>query len=824
MTSLLFALLGNSDALRRFEHLGYDLSIYLSLNNAASKQVVIVAIDDAAIERYGPWPWSRDTLAAAQRQINAAKPKVVAYTLPFEAAHNVRGLEIMGQFRDANSNLMNSQLTRRFQQALNRLDSDHMLAMSFRNSNVLLGLQYQLGSAENEIPARLKPQLVAKSTDDFAGLFANWATVFRPPDIEPAKRFYLPIAKIGNEAIAWAAGDGYLNGIDGPRSVPLIVQIKDQYLPSLPLLVSAKVQNLNLKNVALQMGKGIKIDQRKIATDNAGRVYPYFYKNDGDTPPFAVYSINDILANKVAKNTFRNKAVLVGMTASRYAKTHATPLGQMSSVELLAHATSSLLLGNWYRPTHWSYLLRYAGILLVGLYLMLLLPRLNLSTGLASSILIGVLLLNVEIILMLTQAVWTPMMLAIAALIAGNILIEINRVLHARVHQYKEALTESNLQLARSLQSQGHLDQAFAKYKNCVINSEVLHEIYSLAEDYERKRKFKKASEVFTYIYQHRRRYRDVEARIVKNEQLDNTVLLGGDNRHSNTQTLILTDNGVKKPVLGRYEIEKEIGRGAMGTVYLGKDPKIDRTVAIKTMSFSQEFEPEVSEEIKQRFHREATTAGRLNHNNIVTIYDVGEEQDLSYIAMDYLEGVPMSEFTKPKKLLPVETVLDLVRQVAEALHYAHEKNVVHRDIKPENIIFDQKDGKPTVTDFGVACLTDASKTKTGVVLGSPSYMSPEQLAGKRVDGRSDLFSLGVTLYQLLCGELPFQAESLSSLMYKIATEKHLDIRKVRSDLPACTSTITNKCLQKDPENRYVDGKQLAESLKRCRGKLLDEK
>lgn len=825
LACFLCAMLGNSDLLRRFEHIGYDLSVYLSLDRPISDDIVIIAIDDAAIEQYGPWPWTRNILAAAQRRIDKANPSVVAYTLSFEAAHNERGLEIMGAFRNKNASLMGRKLINRFQQAVNRLDSDHTLAVSFRNTkSVLLGLQYQPGISTSDTPTTLRKHLLS-SADQFAGKFSGWPSLFIPDYDSSAARFYLPTRKIGDAADGWAAGSDYLSGVDGSRAVPLIINIGDLYMPSLSILISAALQNLDVKGIKLIHGKGIKVGQNLISTNQAGYVYPYFYSGDNDTGAFPTYSITDVLNDKVPTSEFTGKAVLVGLTADRFTQLHSTPIGQdMAPVELLAHSVSSLVEGDLYRPTGWSYALRYAGLVLVAIYLMIVLPRLSPGTGLAVSALFAVLLLNIELILMLTQAVWAPMMLCIAALIIGQALIEINRTMYARVHKYKAALTESNLQLARTLQAQGQLDPAFAKYKACVTNNDVLYGLYTLGEDFERKRQFKKASDVFRYITNHQRKYRDAEKRIKKNEQLDSAVVLGGDSRHSSTQTLILTDNGVKKPVLGRYEIEKEIGRGEMGAVYLGKDPKIGRTVAIKTMSFSQEFDAEVSDDVKQRFQREASAAGRLNHPNIVTVYDVGEEQELSYIAMDYLEGKPLSAFTKRKKLLPVETVLEIMAQVADALHYAHGKKVVHRDIKPENIIYNEDSGKPTLTDFGVACITDATKTKTGVVLGSPSYMSPEQLSGKRLNGQSDLFSLGVTLFQLLAGELPFKSESLSSLMYKIANNKHPDIRKLRDDIPSCVSTIINKALQKDPAKRYDDGKQMSSALTRCKNKYLEEK
>lgn len=203
-----------------------------------------------------------------------------------------------------------------------------------------------------------------------------------------------------------------------------------------------------------------------------------------------------------------------------------------------------------------------------------------------------------------------------------------------------------------------------------------------------------------------------------------------------------------------------------------------------------------------------------------MTIYDVGEDQDLSYIAMDYLKGDNLLSYCKTGALLPAETVFELMMQVADALEYAHKQNVVHRDIKPANIIYDEEEGTLNVTDFGVACVTDASKTKTGTILGSPSYMSPEQLAGKKVDGRSDLFSLGVTFYQMLTGELPFIGESLASLMYKIANEKHPDIRMFRPDLPACVSKLINKALHKDIERRFQSGDKMAQAIQRCLDRL----
>jgi serine/threonine-protein kinase len=254
-----------------------------------------------------------------------------------------------------------------------------------------------------------------------------------------------------------------------------------------------------------------------------------------------------------------------------------------------------------------------------------------------------------------------------------------------------------------------------------------------------------------------------------------------------------------------------------MGVVYLGKDPRIGRVVAIKTMPLDQEFEGAELDEMRDRFFREAQAAGRLSHPSIVTVYDVGEEHDLAYMAMDYLTGVSLEKHCKAPALLPYDDVFAICIQVAEALDFAHGQRVVHRDIKPANIIWDPAAKRAKLTDFGVACLIDASKTKTGTVLGSPSYMSPEQVAGAHVDGRSDIFSLGVMLYQLLSGELPFKASQMTTLMYKIANEKHTDVRTYNPRLPPCVGAIVNTALQKDPAKRFPSAGKLAEALKVCR-------
>ena len=257
-----------------------------------------------------------------------------------------------------------------------------------------------------------------------------------------------------------------------------------------------------------------------------------------------------------------------------------------------------------------------------------------------------------------------------------------------------------------------------------------------------------------------------------------------------------------------------------MGVVYLGKDPRINRTTAIKTFRFGDDFEPAEAKQMKLKFFREAESAGTLSHPNIVTIYDAGEEQELAYIAMEYLEGDDLQKYTKKNSLLPMRKVLEHVANIAEALNYAHSKGIIHRDIKPANIML-LKSGVVKITDFGIARITASSQTQTGVVKGTPHYMSPEQISGEKVDGRSDIFSLGAMLFQLLTGEVPFRGNSPAALLHQILNVPHPDPKKVNPKLLKPHVAIIDKAMEKDREKRYQKAGQMAAHL-RALGKKID--
>ena len=290
-------------------------------------------------------------------------------------------------------------------------------------------------------------------------------------------------------------------------------------------------------------------------------------------------------------------------------------------------------------------------------------------------------------------------------------------------------------------------------------------------------------------------------------------VPLEGEGREATQQTLRPEAAGSIKKI-GRYEILGELGHGAMGVVYKGRDPIIDRLVAIKTIRFDRFYEEQEIQKLKERFFTEAQAAGKLIHPNIVTVYDVGEDHGFSFMALEYVEGESLSRFTARDRLLPLDKVLTIILETAEALDFAHGHRIVHRDIKPANIMLTPT-GQVKVMDFGIAKLPTSTLTQAGSILGTPSYMSPEQINGLELDGRSDLFSLGCVFYELLTGSKPFKGETFSALSNQITQGTPQPASGVNSNLPAFCDEILFRALAKAPQNRFQNGKELAETLEK---------
>jgi serine/threonine-protein kinase len=798
--------------------MAYDVGVRAS-DRSPSERIAVIAIDDVSIANIGRWPWSRDVHAKLIEGLAGAQAKVVGYTVFFAEPQVDPGLPYIARLRELYGLLSpeGQEQLAEFGQVLDEaevaLNTDRKLAESIgKAGNVMLPALFRLGEPVGR-PDRELPDFMRRNAVQPGGDLS----------IVPVSAASLDIPVLdgigGN-----AAGVGHLNSppdVDGAiRNEPLVLGYFDQFYPALSLQVAARSLNLGPPDIKASLGERVSLGRLNIETDEALQMYTYFYKDRDGKPPFPVDSFFDVYSGKIPFDKYRDKVVLIGTTAAGVANFFVTPVSpNMASVLVQAHTVSSILQEDFFVAPAWGRLVSLAALLAVALYVVLALPRLKAGMGAIATAAILAMLLAAHLVLM-TQLVWIPLMTAVVLLVLGHLTLTTKRFLVTERGKARSDLesAESNRMLGLAFQGQGQLDMAFDKFKKCPLDDQLMDNLYNLALDFERKRQFNKAQSVFEYLATHNPKFRDLGQRIARAKAMSETVILGGGGGRTNASTLVLGGDTVEKPMLGRYQVEKELGKGAMGVVYLGRDPKIGRVVAIKTMALSQEFEPDELEEVKTRFFREAETAGRLNHPNIVTIFDAGEEHDLAYIAMEFLRGKDLTGHAKAGNLLPLPTVMSVIARVADALDYAHRQNVVHRDIKPGNIMYDPENDSVKVTDFGIARITDSSKTKTGMVLGTPSFMSPEQLAGRKIDGQSDLFSLGVTLYQLCCGALPFQGDSMAQLMYKIANEPPIDPVTLNPALPECLIATIGRALAKQKEERYATGEQMAQALRDCAG------
>jgi len=564
-------------------------------------------------------------------------------------------------------------------------------------------------------------------------------------------------------------------------------------LPDLSLAVFSRYQKsekIHWSDTGL-----ISIGDARIRVGLAGKGFNYFSALTGRHTQLKVLSLQAAAAKP--KAFYADRMVLIGQDINR--------------LQILADSLSSLQAKAIYYTPSQSWWLQPALLALVVIYLLWLLPLLSKSSGLFLGAFLVMGIISVQPVLLILKGIWWPTINILLLMLVGQLVVYVYTSGQAILNSLLKQQQDAWFQLGHYQYEKGDYETSITSLLKCGADENALADLYEIGLNFERKRRYDRALQVYTDISDRQKNYKDVQKRIQS--------IIG----FTSTQTKISSPTQLQKtlvrsqielPEFGRYKIEKELGRGAMGVVYLGRDPKIDRQVAIKTLDYSQFSKKELTT-VKSRFFREAQAAGRLSHSNIVTVYDMGEEQDFAFIAMDYVSGVPLSDFTVADALLPVAEVYRIIQIVAQALDYAHRQNIVHRDIKPGNIMYDADKRQVKITDFGIARITDSVKTRTGSFLGSPSYMAPEQMTGAHVDGRADIYSLGVSFYQLLTGSLPYKADSLANLAYKITNEKFRPVREVRADLPASTTRIVNKALQKNPEKRYASGAEMVAALKR---------
>ena len=787
---------------------GIEMRLALSPTMGASK-IAIVNIDEKSIRNLGPWPWPRRTIADMIHILKDNGARLVGLDLMFEEKEQNQGLdEIRGLYEEILSGgepgiNQNEWLISRLNEIEEKLDNDKYLTDAVKeNGNVILPVVGSYEKYDTEL-VLTQDSVLNNNTIRATGIQLSRENFVR------VKELTLPYTDLSFAG----HGLGHINLFPDEsmagRMHLLFFDFRGHVIPSMPLRLALEYMGENYQELSVRKD-GIQLSNSSIPATN-GEILVKF---KGVRRSFPYYSFVDIMNVKKVPAVFEGKIVLIGYTAEGGATVNTPVDPEMPRVEFIANVVEDLMSQRYLkRPAA----MKYIEVLLLLLILMFssyIMPR---STQINRISILGglfMLIILIGVISFIALDIWFKTVYICMALITLYVVLFISDIIISQraIGIRSKEFMESNRMLGLSFQSQGLLDLAFEKFRKCNLDESMKDVIYNLGLDYERKRMLNKAIAVYEYIAQNDNRFRDLNERIPKLKKAIGAAPLSGTKGKKEEKILVVDDLEIK-PTVGRYEIIREIGQGAMGIVYEANDPKINRHLAIKTIRFSDEFEESRVKEIKERFFREAEIAGKLSHPSIVAVYDVGEDYDLTYLAMEFLEGDDLRQYCNKGNLLPLRKVLGVVSEVASALDYAHNQGVIHRDIKPGNIML-IKNGKVKVTDFGIAKAVSTTQTKSGIVLGTPNYMSPEQINGQKIDGRSDLFSLGVVLFELLTGQVPFHGKNITNLLYQITQVKHPSPKEINPKIPKVCEQIINKALDKNPEKRFQSGADLAKYLR----------
>jgi eukaryotic-like serine/threonine-protein kinase len=792
-----FSLSGGS-FLEKLEVNLYDIgSGLVHDDNFNPDKIVLIEIDDKSLDKLGSWPWPRRILAEMIDALKENGVQLIGMNIPFDGIENNEGLEELRKFREkfkaypagSGDTALKKWALDNLDQIEKKINGDSTLLTSVKNAgNVFLPV-YFANQLDND----------NKTTDDSFllknALNASTLSSSLKENIS-INRMLCPTPELGSNA----AGLGLINTTTTisdryGRSYPAYISYKGILFPSLPLRMAASYYGLGPEALIVKDNM-IVLKNRSIPLSK-GKM---FIKFRGVKKQ---YSFSDILDNKSLKADLKGKIVFIGLNDFKNKRFNLP--GVVTETQLNAQLLDNIInSGTISRPFFLPYLETIL-ILLIGISAAFIFSDKGRISHPVIVLGLFLIILSVGFVMFIGAGIWIKTFYLAGCLVSVYLVLVLKELFISEV--FRKASPEEIRLLGIGYQNKGLLDQAFKKFQRLPPDNESKELIYKLGLEYENKSQIDKALEVYDYILSIGG-YQDIEARIAGLRGADKASIMGKIGEID--KSVNTSDSGGKtRSKVGRYEILSVLGKGSMGLVYKALDPKINRTVAIKTIRFSDEFDEDVIQEIKERFFREAEIAGQLSHPSIVTIYDVGEDGDLTYMAMEFLEGDDLDNFITKRNLLSFRRVLDVVLNIAEALDYAHKANVIHRDIKPANVML-LKNGNVKVTDFGIAKAISSSRTKTGVILGTPNYMSPEQIMGQKIDFKSDIFSLGVLFYQLITGELPFHGDNLSGLLYQITQIKHPSPRSYNPKVPNICEQILDKALAKDPSKRFKSAGELA--------------
>lgn len=813
-----------------------DLKAYNLLSRLRQRDmpspVVIVEIDRKSIAELGSWPWPRSYMADIITIISTAQAKAIGLNILYQSEDHNPALAEIKQIRTTLANVQDSEGHIALANDLlgkvgKRIDYDSLLTSAVKPApNVVLPLKFAwLGRTPEpqEIPGWLTKNNIAHRQDPLIPKQLmrelHHPLLVLKASTPPPTNMQVPFRALASVASRYGHINHSPDHDETIRRGSLAINYQNQLFPSLALQMAMAYDDHKFPDIKLirtaNINKAIQYGNKRLPISHDFNMLLDYHDS-----PFVIsrFSFSDVLAGKTPKGILDNKLVLIGITDPDFTRIYHTPLGlDKSGVELTADTVANIVNNSFIQRPGWAWLLESLILLYFGMILLYITERLGTKTSLMLLATFLCVWWGITAFLFINNGMWFYIAPHTLAVCLG---FSLQRLNHRQVASEKkiDEHTEMNKMLGLSFQAQGLLDMSFDSFRKCSLNDASVKEaLYNLALDFERKRMANKSVSVYEYLLKGGK-YKDAHERIWRLKRADAKALGSAAQDNNLENTVLYNNDNAAIPTLGRYEVVKEIGQGAIGTVYLGRDPKINRKVAIKTLRYDQ-IDGEQLAEVKERFFREAEAAGRLSHPNIVTIYDAGEDYDITYMAMEYLDGHDLARHCKKTDLLPIKVILNIIIRVAFALDYAHKHKVVHRDIKPANIMLTEK-GHVKVTDFGIARLTSADSTQTGVILGTPNYMSPEQVLGKKLDGRSDIFSLGAVFYELLTGEKPFKSANIGNLMHNIASAKFQPVKELRPDTPPCCEEIIQKMMTKSRTNRFSTAGEVVIKAQQCLGNL----
>ncbi|MBW2086088.1 MAG: CHASE2 domain-containing protein, partial [Deltaproteobacteria bacterium] len=642
LMTLIFLLLARFpiDFLESLELKTYDLRMRFRAGDEMTKtDIVVIEIDDDSITKLGRWPWPRSLVAQMVEKLKEQKARLIGLNVIFSEPEVAEGLKLIQELEKdfpAKFMITGGQEAKDFLSKLSTaqatLDHDKMLAQAISNAgNVVLPVFFEIGDyfTDPDKETEYEEVLLKNGVIHAQGMGQGFMI--------PAAKIIAPVSSFSEAAL----GLGHINSLpdrDGAvRREALLIDYNGLPFPAYTLRLAMLTQGVSFENIQIQGEEGLTVGRRFIPTNPPNLD---FFITFTDSKAFPRFSFYDVINDKVDPAAFKDKIALISVSATGIDIPQVTPIDKtMSTGMFSANVLQNLLGGGFITRSGMMNLIELLVILLVGLFLSLLLPRLRARAG---AIVSGVVLVGLIVIgfyLFIGMDAWFKITYPVLLTIFGYAAVTTTRffVTEASKEKIEGESVEINRMLGLNFQTQGQLDLAFDKFRRCPVDDGLKDILYNLALDFERKRMLNKAVSVYEYIGQHDSDYRDINGKIKKLNIASETMIfgLGTGGQQADDGTLVISED--TKPTLGRYEILKILGKGAMGVVYQGRDPKINRITAIKTIRFEEEYEPDEAKKIKEQFFIEAETAGILSHPNIVTIYDAGEDLDLCYIAMEYL-------------------------------------------------------------------------------------------------------------------------------------------------------------------------------------------